>query len=102
MSRSDLFAVAVLPPAQARVGALPLHVAPAEDEALASWIISLAATLKLSPLALCRMVFEIDAAADREWWRRPSADTLAVIGSKTGIDIGVLEAMTFAGLSHAR
>ena len=102
MSRSDLFAVAVLPPAQARVGALPLHVAPAEDEALASWIISLAATLKLSPLALCRMVFEIDAAADREWWRRPSADTLAVIGSKTGIDIGVLEAMTFAGWSHAR
>ncbi|MDC3911922.1 hypothetical protein KQE47_26700, partial [Raoultella planticola] len=65
-------------------------------------IISLAATLKLSPLALCRMVFEIDAAADREWWRRPSADTLAVIGSKTGIDIGVLEAMTFAGWSHAR
>jgi len=102
VSRSDLFAVTVLPPAQARVGALPLHVAPAEDEALASWIISLAATLKLSPLALCRMVFEIDAAADREWWRRPSADTLAVIGSKTGIDIGVLEAMTFTGWSHTR
>lgn len=102
MSRSDLFAVTVLPPAQARVGALPLHVAPAKDEALASWIISLAATLKLSPLALCRIVFEIDAAADREWWRRPSADTLAVIGSKTGIDIRVLEAMTFAGWSHAR
>jgi len=102
VSRSDLFAVTVLPPVQARVCALPLHVAPAEDEALASWIISLAATLKLSPLALCRMVFEIEAAADREWWRRPSADTLAVIGSKTGIDIGVLEAMTFAGWSHAR
>lgn len=102
MSRSDLFAVAVLPRGQARVGALPLHVAPAGDEALASWIISLAAALKLSPLGLCRMVFEIDAAADREWWRRPSADTLAVIGSKTGIDISVLEAMTFAGWSHAR
>ena len=63
MSQSDLFAVTVLPTVQARVGALPLHVAPAEDEALTSWIISLAATLKLSPLALCRMVFEIAAAA---------------------------------------
>lgn len=99
--RSDLFAVTALPPVPAMTGLLPLHVAPQNGEALASWITRLSVDLRLSPLALGRMAFGIDAAVDPEWWRRPSAETLALIAKRTGVSIRELAAMTFTGWASA-
>jgi transposase len=99
--RSDLFAVTALPPVPAMTGLLPLHVAPQNGEALASWIARLSVDLRLSPLALGRMAFGIDAAVDPEWWRRPSAETLALIAKKTGVSTSELAAMTFTGWASA-
>jgi hypothetical protein len=100
--QSDLFAVTALPPVPAMTGLLPLHVAPQKGEALASWIARFGCALRLSPLALGRMAFGIDAAAEPEWWRRPSTKRLGVIANKTGVDARELAAMTFAGWSSAR
>lgn len=103
MLRSDLFAVTALPPIiPAMPGQLPLHVAPQRGEALVSWIARLSTAFELSPLALSRMAFGIDVAADPEWWRRPSAETLAIIAGKTGVGTCELVAMTFAGWAYAR
>lgn len=100
--RSDLFAVAAMPPTLAVDGRLPLHVAPAEGEALASWLTSLAALHGLSPLALGRLAFGVDARKDPEWWRHPKPDVLAAIAAKTGLDAGQVADMTFAGWVSAR
>jgi transposase len=100
--QSELFAVAALPPAPAAIGLLPLRVAPQNGEALASWILRLSVALRLSPLALGRMAFGIDADVDVEWWRRPSTETLARIAKRTGISTDALAAMTFAGSASAR
>lgn len=102
MLQSDLFAVAALPPAPAAIGLLPLRVAPQNGEALASWILRLSVALRLSPLALGRMAFGIDADIDVEWWRRPSTETLARIAKRTGTSMDALAAMTFAGSANAR
>jgi transposase len=99
--RSDLFAVTALPPVPVMTGLLPLHVAPQNGEALASWIARLSVDLRLSPLALGRMAFGIDAAVDPEWWRRPSAETLALIAKRTGVSTSELAAMTFTGWASA-
>lgn len=82
-------------------GLLPLHVAPQNGEALASWIARLSVNLRLSPLVLGRMAFGIDAAVDPEWWRRPSAETLALIAKRTGVNTSELAAMTFIGWASA-
>ncbi len=82
-------------------GLLPLHVAPQNGEALASWIARLSVDLRLSPLALGRMAFGIDAAVDPEWWRRPSAETLALIAKRTRVNTSELAAMTFIGWASA-
>lgn len=102
MLRSDLFTVTALAPIPAMKARLPLHVAPLPDEALVSWIARFSIALRLSPSALGRMVFGVDAKADPEWWRRPSAEMLAAISSKTSIEARTLAAMTFAGWSSAR
>lgn len=102
MLRSDLFAVTALAPIPAKKARLPLHVTPQTGEALASWIARLSIALRLPPLMLGRRAFGIDAAIDPEWWRRPSAEMLAEISRKTGIDADALAAMTFAGWSRAR
>lgn len=101
MWRSDLFDVSTLPSGPAN-GRLPVYVAPQEGEALASWLARLGAVLSLSPLALCRMAFGIDAAADPGWWRRPSDEMLAAIAGRTGVGIHKLAAMTFTGWPKAR
>lgn len=102
MLRSDLFTVAAMPPALAVDGRLPLHVAPAEGEALASWLTSLAALHGLSPLALGRLAFGVDARKDPEWWRHLTPDVLVAIGAKTGLDAGRVADMTFTGWASAR
>jgi hypothetical protein len=56
----------------------------------------------MSPLAMCRLTFGIDAAVDREWWRRPTSAMLELISNTTGIDYAVLETMTLRGWSHVR
>jgi transposase len=100
--QSDLFAVTALPPAPAMTGLLPLRVVPQNGEALVSWITRLSAALRLSPWALGRMAFGFDATGDPDWWRRPSAETLALIAKKTGIGTRDLAAMTFRGWADAR
>jgi transposase len=100
--RSDLFDVTALPPVRAVSGRLPVYVAPQEGEALASWLARLGAVLSLSPLALCRMAFGIDPAADPEWSLRPSGEMLTAIAGRTGVGIPKLAAMTFTGWSKAR
>jgi transposase len=100
--RSDLFAVTALPPAPATIGLLPLHVAPQNGEALASWILRLSLALRLSPLALGRMAFGVDATVDPEWWRRPSAATLGLIARKSGVSTHELAGMTFTSWASAR
>lgn len=102
MLRPDLFAVAALPALPAMTGVLPLHVVPAEGEALVSWIASLSAIHGLSPPILCRTAFGIDTAADPTWWRRPSAETLGTISERSGVATSRLAAMTFAGWATAR
>lgn len=102
MLQSDLFAVAALPPAPAITGLLPLRVAPQNGEALTSCITRLGAALRLSPQALSRMAFGVDATTDPDWWRRPSAETLALIAKKTGVSTRDLAAMTFRGWTDAR
>lgn len=78
---------------------LPLYVAPAEGEALMSWVARLGAALGLFPSALGRDAFGVDRRSDPEWWRRPDADTLIRIARRTGIDPARLEAMTLVGWS---
>ncbi|MGF6312071.1 transposase [Bradyrhizobium sp. i1.8.4] len=102
MLQSDLFAVTALPPAPAMTGLLPLRVVPQSGEALASWITRLSAALRLSPLALGRIAFGVDATADPDWWRRPSTEVLALIAEKTGVSTRDLAAMTFRDWGIAR
>ncbi len=81
---------------------LPCHITPAEDEALVSWIAHISAALGQSPLLFGRSAFGIDAAADPEWWRRPSNATLSRISARTGLDPVRVRDMTFLGWATAR
>lgn len=81
---------------------LPVHVMPATDEALLSWLCRLGASVGLSPLAFTRLAFGIDSRTRPEWWRRPDPDQLAVIGLRTGVSPGRLSEMTFEGWLAAR
>jgi hypothetical protein len=100
--RSDLFEVAAMPTASPMVVRLPFHITPGEDEALASWIVQISAALRQSSLVLGRTAFGVDAAADPEWWRRPSDATLSRISARTGFDPEQVRAMTFLGWATAR
>lgn len=83
-------------------GRLPVHVMPATDEALQSWLCRLGVSVGLSPLAFTRLAFGIDSRARPEWWRRPDPDRLAVISLRTGVSPGRLFEMTFEGWLAAR
>ena len=86
-------------PAQAM---LPVHIEPAADEALVSWLVQVSWALRQSPFRFSRHGFKVDAAGDPEWWRRPSAGQLATIAERTGVEQARLRAMTFLGWSIAR
>jgi hypothetical protein len=81
---------------------LPLHIEPAADEALLSWVAQTSAALGQSPLMLGRNGFGVDASDDPEWWRRPTAAVLAAISERTGVDESRLRAMTFLDWCVAR
>lgn len=78
--------------------ALPLYVAPAEDEALFSWALRLATRLRCSMHALAFCTFGID---DRygysRWWYRPHPWLLKRISERSGVDVARLRRMTFEG-----
>jgi len=99
--RSEAFEVAAMPRQAVDTARLPRHVAPDDGEALISWIAQLGADLAMSPLALGRDAFGVDARTDPEWWRRPEAETLMRIDRRTGIDIIRLKAMTLIGWASA-
>jgi len=90
-----------MPAALTAVTRLPCYIAPAEDEALASWFTQMSAQLGQSPLMLGRLAFGVDGAADPEWWRRPSDTTLCRISDRTGLGLAQLQAMTFLGWATA-
>jgi hypothetical protein len=100
--RSDLFEVAPMPKAPQARALLPLHIEPATDEALVSWVAQTSAALGQSPLMFGRHGFNVDAAGDPEWWRRPTDAVLAAISERTGVDRARLRAMTFLDWSIAR
>lgn len=81
---------------------LPVHIEPAADEVLVSWLVQVSWALRQSPLMFSRHGFKVDAAGDPEWWRRPSAGQLATIAERTGVEHTRLRAMTFLGWSVAR
>ncbi len=102
MLRSDLFVVSAMPEVSRARATLPVHVEPAADEALVSWLVQVSWALRQSPLMFSRHGFKVDTAADPEWWRRPSAGVLATIAERTGVEPSRLRAMTLLGWSIAR
>ncbi|MBX9907839.1 MAG: TniQ family protein [Beijerinckiaceae bacterium] len=103
MSLSDLFDIA--PIAEERADGLvrlPHHVEPIEGEALFSWLMRLGRSLDLTPRALSRDAFGVDALAAPEWWRRPDDRTLGSIARRSGVSRDRLEAMTLRGWATAR
>jgi hypothetical protein len=77
---------------------LPLHVEPAPEEALFSWLLRLATRLGVSLHVLARESFGIDDRSGRtHWWCRPHPWVLARISERTGVGVARLRRMTFEG-----
>jgi len=75
---------------------LPVYVEPAPEEALISWLLRLAARLKISTKVLAQ-AFQIPARADHsQWWRRPTPGLFQQISSRTGVRVERLRSMTFS------
>lgn len=91
-----------MPMALPKAMRLPCHITPGEDETLVSWIAQISAALGQSSLMLGRTAFGVDAAADPEWWRRPSDATLSRISARTGHNPAQVRGMTFQGWATAR
>lgn len=78
--------------------ALPLYVAPSEDEALFSWMLRLATRLRCSMHALASCTFGIDDRyGHSRWWCRPHPWLLKRISERTGVEVARLRTMTFEG-----
>jgi hypothetical protein len=76
---------------------LPLYVEPAPEEALISWLLSLAARLGISTQALAQQAFQPPACAqDAHWWRRAAPELLQQISRRTRIPVERLRCMTFS------
>lgn len=81
---------------------LPLYVEPAIEEALLSWLLRLAARLRVPPDVLARQSFGIDDRSGcTRWWCRPHPWLLARISERTGVSVGRLRQMTFEGFEPA-
>jgi TniQ len=81
---------------------LPLHVEPASDEALLSWLLRLASRLGVSLHVLASQSFGIDdRSGHTRWWCRPHPWVLARISERTGVSVLRLRRMTFEGLEPA-
>ena len=95
--------VAPLPASRpAKTPPLPLHVAPAAEEALLSWLLRLATRLGVSFHVLARQAFGIDdRTGHTRWWNRLHPWSLARISERTGVSVAQLRPMTFAGLQPA-
>lgn len=75
---------------------LPLHVEPASDEALLSWLLRLATRLGVSLHVLASQTFGInDRSGHTRWWYRSHPWVLARISERTGVSVARLRQMTF-------
>jgi transposase len=81
---------------------LPVHIAPAPDEALMSWLCRLAVAVGLSPSAFTRHAFGIDSQVHPEWWRRPTEGQLTAISAGSGLSRNQLCGMTLESWATAR
>jgi|HubBroStandDraft_6_1064221.scaffolds.fasta_scaffold114792_1 transposase len=95
--RSDLFEVAPAPPIAGAAPRLPRHVEPAAGEVLFSWVAQLGRELGLPARAFCAHAFGADMTKAPDWWRRPGANLLMRIASRTGLPRQRLQAMTLTG-----
>lgn len=79
---------------------LPVFIEPAEDEALISWLLRLAARLGVSLQVLARESFGISEgiATDLGWWCRPPVAVLGRISDRTNITVSRLQRMTLGEL----
>jgi hypothetical protein len=77
---------------------LPLYVEPAQGEALFSWLLRLAARLRVSFHTLASQSFGIDdRLGHTHWWRRLDIGALERIASRTDVSVARLRQMTLAG-----
>jgi hypothetical protein len=75
---------------------LPLYVEPAPEEALLSWLLRLAARLRVSLRALVTSGFGVDdRTLGTRWWCRPPAWLLVRINERTSVSLARLREMTF-------
>lgn len=102
MLRCELYPVETSVRLPAAGDPLPVHFAPATDEALMSWLCRAAVAVGLSPSAFTRHAFGIDSQVHPEWWRRPTEDQLTAISAGSGLSRDQLCGMTLASWATAR
>src|ERR1700722_16939125 len=95
--RSDLVEVPPAPPTAGPAPRLPRHVEPAAGEVLFSWVAQLGRELGLPARAFYAHAFGADMTKAPDWWRRPGANLLMRIASRTGLPRQRLQAMTLTG-----
>lgn len=78
----------------------PLHVRPAADEALVSWLWRLACRLRVSIGTLSGALIETPVLGEAVAWCRPNDRVLQHIAARTGAHPEALRTMTFAAWSR--
>ena len=101
MLRSDPYPIDALSftSQAAAVSQRPVHVRPAAEEALVSWLWRLATRLGVSMSTLSRMLIGAKVTGEALAWCRPGESVLQQIAARTGTDIEQLRVMTFHALS---
>lgn len=102
MSRLEAYTAQThtLEPPQRR--SLPVYLAPAHDEALASWLHRTAATVGLSAFAFTRTALGICSDKQPEWWRRPDPGQRKILVELGHLSQDQVAAMTLDGWSIVR
>lgn len=81
---------------------MPVHLPPAPDEALSSWLLRLAGRMSTPPVILVRHGFGIEPKGDIWWWRRPTRRQLCKVGERTAVAVQTLADLTFNRWAIAR
>jgi hypothetical protein len=79
---------------------LPIHVTPAADEALLSWLLRLATRLRVSVNAVARQTFGInDPRRQSQWWCRPEPETVRRMSERTALSVEQVRGMSLLSMS---
>jgi hypothetical protein len=102
MSKSESSKCLDREPASSSKRCLPIFLSPLADEAMLSWLLRLAARLRVSVHAVARQTFGIDDPQGRsQWWCRPDPQTVVRISERTGLSIDQVREMTLLRWSPA-